>query len=84
MELFARGGETLTQVLRKRCPRPFARPRSAALTYSISINSRLVFEIERDRAKDLRESQSFELQRDSTAAHVQTPQTRHQVNRLNS
>lgn len=64
MKLFARGNETLAQVLGKKWRVPSCSLEALELAHSIGIDSRLVFEIERDCTEDLRESQSFEFSQD--------------------
>jgi hypothetical protein len=64
MKLFARGNETLAQVLGKWCRIPSRGLETPLLAHSISINGRLVFEVERDRAEYLGERQSFEFSQD--------------------
>jgi hypothetical protein len=64
MELFARVSEALAQVLRQGHRSPSRSFEALLLAHPISINCRLVFEVERDCTKDLGESQSFEFSQD--------------------
>jgi len=64
MELFARLSEALAQVLRQGHRGPSRSFEALLLAYPISINGRLVFEVERNRAEDLGERQSFEFSQD--------------------
>jgi len=64
MELFARVSEALAQVLRQRHRSSSRSFEALLLAHPISINCRLVFEVEGDRAEDLGESQSFEFSQD--------------------
>lgn len=64
MELFARDSEALAQVLRQGRRNPSRSFEALLLTHPISINCRLVFEVERDCTEDLGESQSLEFSKD--------------------
>ena len=62
--MFARGNEALVQVLGKWCRVPSRGLEAPLLAYSISINGRLVFEVEGDRAEYLGKSQGLEFSQD--------------------
>ena len=64
MELFARVSEALAQVLRQGRRSPSRGFEALLLAHPISVDGRLVFEVERDRTEDLGESQSFEFSQD--------------------
>lgn len=64
MKLFARGNEAPAQVLGKGSCVPPHGIETLLLAQSIGVNSRLVFEVERDRAEYLGQSQSLELPQD--------------------
>ena len=61
MELFARLSEALAQVLRQGHRSPSRSFEALLLAYPISINCRLVFEVGRDRAEDLGQSERIEF-----------------------
>lgn len=64
MKLFPRGNEALVQVLGKGRRVPSRGGEALLLAHSISVDGRLVFEVKRDRAEYLRESESFEFPQD--------------------
>jgi hypothetical protein len=64
MKLLPRGNEALAQVLGKGCRVAPRGIETLLLPHSISVNSRSVFEVERDRAEYLRQSQSLEFSQD--------------------
>jgi hypothetical protein len=64
MKLFPLGSEALAQVLGKGHRVPPRGIETLLLAHSISVNSRLVFEVEGDRAEYLGQSQSLEFSQD--------------------
>ena len=64
MKLFARGKEALAQVLRKWRRISALDIEALELAHPISVDGRLAFEVESDRAEHLGESQSLEFSQD--------------------
>ena len=64
MKLLSGGNKALAQILGKEWRVPPRSLEALELAHSISIDSRLVFQVESDRAEYLRESQSFEFAQD--------------------